>query len=471
MVNIFIFQTLIPRNTVTFGAMLFAVVDIETTGGSANNSKITEIAIVITDGETILEEYDSLVDPGMFIPAFITNLTGITNQMVEDAPDFGHIAERVSELLADKVFVAHNVNFDYSFVKKQLEESGFPITTKKMCTVRYSRKMEPGHKSYSLGNICAHFGIKNLDAHRAMSDTKATVQLLHELLRKDYNQFWKTYVTGTGKEVNLPSGLDINTFNNLPEKPGVYYLKNDVGEILYIGKALKIKSRVAQHFSGKKTSPKTTAFHKQVCNVEFYLTGSELLALLFEDSEIRTHWPPFNKAQKSNPKKFHLSYYKDQNDNWRIGIIEGKYQGTKLLTTFSWMGARELLMDLVKEHKLSPTLCQIELPINEHITSSIHNTNFENLIQNYISNPVDFVIWEKGRKNSEEAFILVKESQFHGFGFLPQGNKSTDYSHLQNHLTFAKSSGSTSKYITTYLETTENLSLAAIKYNQENLLF
>ena len=111
--------------------MLFAVVDIETTGGNAKTGKITEIAIVITDGESIIDEYESLVDPDQFIPPFITNLTGITNQMVEDAPDFGQIAEKVSELLRDKIFVAHNVNFDYSFVKKQLEESGFPITKKK----------------------------------------------------------------------------------------------------------------------------------------------------------------------------------------------------------------------------------------------------------------------------------------------------------------------------------------------------
>tara|TARA_R110002050_G_scaffold176775_1_gene309752 strand:- start:13735 stop:15084 length:1350 start_codon:yes stop_codon:yes gene_type:complete len=449
--------------------MLFAVVDIETTGGNANTGKITEIAIVITDGESIIEEYESLVDPGMFIPSFISNLTGITNQMVEDAPDFGHIAEKVSTLLADKIFVAHNVNFDYSFVKKQLDEAGFAMPTKKMCTVRYSRKIVPGHKSYSLGNICAQFGIKNLDAHRAMSDTKATVQLLHELLRRDYDQFWKTYLKN-GKEVNLPSNLDLEIFNSLPEKPGVYYMKNSVGEILYIGKAVKIKSRIAQHFSGK-VSAKEAGFHKEVSNITYFLTGSELLAFLYEDSEIRKYWPPYNKAQKSNPTKYHLGYYKDQNSHWRIGIIKGKFIGKKLLTTYSWMAAREQLMQLVKEYELSPTLCQIEMPINTHVTEEIHNQNFENLIAKHVQNPIDFVIWEQGRNYNEEAFILIKQNQFHGFGFIPYGQKTTDYQQLQPKLTIANSSGVTSKHITSYIEANDNLSLSLMKYEDLGMLF
>ncbi len=450
--------------------MLFAVVDIETTGGNANLGKMTEIAIVITDGESIIEEYDSLVDPGMHIPPFITNLTGITNQMVEDAPPFHHIASKVADLLKDKVFVAHNVNFDYSFIKKELEEAGFQAPTKKMCTVRYSRKMVPGHKSYSLGNICLHFGIKNMDAHRAMSDTKATVQLLHELFRLDHKEFWKTYLTND-KEVNLPSGLDLETFTNLPEEPGVYYLKNDKGEILYIGKAVKIRSRVAQHFSGKKTSEKSTGFHKEVCHVEYFLTGSEILALLHEDSEIRKHWPPYNKSQKNPPTKYNLSYYKDQNDNWRVGIIKGKFIGKSLLTAYSLMSARENLFEIVKQNDLSPSLCQITVPVNAHITDELHNSNFETLIGNHQENPLNFVIWEAGRKPNEESFILIKEGQFHGFGFIRTGQKTTDYAILKEKLEPANPSGITAKYVSNYILTQENVSLSIMEYNDSQLLF
>lgn len=450
--------------------MLFAVVDIETTGANANSGKITEIAIVITDGETILDEFDSLVDPGMHIPAFITNLTGITNQMVAEAPKFHYIAAKIESLLKDKVFVAHNVNFDYSFVKMELEEAGYSVPTKKLCTVRYSRKMVPGQKSYSLGNICSHFGIKNMDAHRAMSDTKATVQLLHELFRIDYKEFWKTYLNN-GKEVNLPSGLDLESFTNLPEEPGVYYLKNDQGEILYIGKAVKIRSRVGQHFSGTKTSEKSTGFHKEVCHVDYVLTGSELLALLHEDSEIRKHWPPYNKSQKSTPTKFNLSYYKDQNDNWRVGIIKGKFNGRSLLTTYSLLSARESLFDIVKQHELSPILCQITVPINAHVTDELHNTNFEILIENHQENPLNFVIWELGRNAKEESFILIKEGQFHGFGFIKLGQKTTDYNLLKDKLEPANPSGITAKYVSNYILTNSDVSLSIIEYNDTQLLF
>ena len=449
--------------------MLFAVVDIETTGGNAKTGKITEIAIVITDGESIIEEYESLVDPDQFIPPFITNLTGITNQMVEDAPDFGQIAEKVSQLLSDKIFVAHNVNFDYSFIKKQLEESGYPISKKKMCTVRYSRKMVPGNPSYSLGNICSYFGIKNLDAHRAMSDTKATVQLLHELLRLDYNDFYKSYLKD-GKEVNLPSGLSLKSFNRLPEKPGVYYMKDDVGKIIYIGKAKKIKSRVGQHFSGK-TSKKEAAFHMLVNSVEFELLGSELLALLFEDSEIRKHWPTYNKAQKSTPTRFHIGYYTDQNEKWRIGIIKGKYAGKKLLTTYSLLSAREHLISLVKEHQLNPELCQVEIPNSKIISHEEHHLNLNNLINNHIPTPTDFVIWEKGRHYGEDSFILIKQSQFHGFGFIPRGQKTTNYSELKQLMVPANSSGVTEKYIMNYITSQENLSVSIIQFRDEGLLF
>ena len=338
-----------------------------------------------------------------------------------------------------------------------------------MCTVRYSRKMVPGNTSYSLGNICSYFGIKNLDAHRAMSDTKATVQLLHELLRLDYNGFYKSYLKD-GKEVNLPSSLSLETFNNLPEKPGVYYMKNSVGKIIYIGKAKKIKSRVAQHFSGK-ISEKEAAFHKLVHEVEFKLMGSELLALLFEDSEIRKHWPIYNKAQKSTPTRFHIGYYSDQNGKWRIGIIKGKYTGKKLLTTYSLLSAREHLISMVKEHNLNSELCQVEVPINKNVTLEEHHLNLNNLINNHIPTPTNFVIWERGRNYGEDSFILIKQSQFHGFGFIPRGNKTTNYTELKQKMISTNSSGVTEKYIMNYINSQDNLSVSIIQFKEEGLLF
>jgi len=451
--------------------MLFAVVDIETTGGSANNSKITEIAVIITDGKEILDSYESLDDPGIHIPNFITNLTGITNQMVEGAPDFNHIAQRVSELLNDKIFVAHNVNFDYSFVKKQLDEAGFPITDKKMCTVKYSRKVTPGHKSYSLANNCLRLGITNNAAHRAMGDTKATTILLHKLLVLDTIEEWKTQVYGKQKELNLPTHLESQVFNNLPEEPGVYYMKDKLGKIQYIGKAKNIKARIQQHFSGSKTDSKSQALYRTIADIHTVLTGTEFLALLVEDSEIRKHWPPLNKAQKSNPTKFHLSYYKDQNNNWRLCIVKGKLTGQKLLTVFSWLEAREILMELVKQHQLHPDYCQVKLPVNEDVTEEFHNYNFQTMVDSYVQDPINFVIWEEGLSPNETAFILIKDGLFFGHGFIPNDKTSTNYTQLQPYVTPSIPSGMSAKYVASYLQSKSNLSISIIQYQENMLLF
>lgn len=161
---------------------MYAVVDIETTSGSPKSGKITEIAIYIYNGTEITEEFVSLVNPECEIPYYITNITGITNQMVANAPKFYEIAKEIVNITSNKIFVAHNVNFDYNFIKKEFKELGYHFSRKKMCTVQLSRKYIPGHSSYSLGKICADLGIPINGRHRAAGDAFATVQLLSKIL-------------------------------------------------------------------------------------------------------------------------------------------------------------------------------------------------------------------------------------------------------------------------------------------------
>jgi DNA polymerase-3 subunit epsilon len=163
---------------------MYAIVDIETTGGHANSNGITEIAIYIFDGDKVVDEFVSLVNPQYPIPPFLESYTGITNQMVQRAPKFNQIAPKVFELLKDNIFIAHNVNFDYSFIHYQLQQNGFDLNTDKLCTVRLSRKVFPGYKSYSLGNICGALGIPVHNRHRAAGDAIATVKLFHKRLKR-----------------------------------------------------------------------------------------------------------------------------------------------------------------------------------------------------------------------------------------------------------------------------------------------
>ena len=155
----------------------YAIVDIETTGGNASHSRITEIAIIIHDGTKVIDRWETLVNPQKNIPPAIFALTGITNEMVSDAPVFDAISDKVFELLSDRIFVAHNVNFDYSFVRHELETAGLKWTAKKLCTVRAARKIRPGMLSYSLGRLCKSLDIDLENRHRAGGDADATAIL------------------------------------------------------------------------------------------------------------------------------------------------------------------------------------------------------------------------------------------------------------------------------------------------------
>ncbi|MGB0980156.1 MAG: exonuclease domain-containing protein, partial [Croceimicrobium sp.] len=241
---------------------MFAIVDIETTGSYAKGNGITEIAIYISDGLKVIEKFDTLLNPQKPIPYAIQKLTGINDNMVADAPSFAEKAEEIKALLADHIFVAHNVNFDLGFVQAAFKELGYSYNPRRLCTVRYARKIIPGLRSYSLSSLCRHFGLKNDQAHRAWADTEVTSHILHDLLSKDLAGLWQSMIKLNKGEINLPANLPAQEFHDLPMAAGVYYFYNDKGEILYIGKASRLKSRVASHFSADKSSARSMAFKR-----------------------------------------------------------------------------------------------------------------------------------------------------------------------------------------------------------------
>lgn len=165
---------------------MFAIVDIETCGGKFNypTSRITEICILVHDGLTVTEKFSTLINPDCYISPIYTNITGITNEMVKDSPKFHQIAKTIHEITDNKIFVAHNVSFDYNFIKGEFASLGFNYDRKKLCTVQLSRKLLPGKKSYSLGNLCQSLGIPNSARHRAEGDAMATAQLFDLLMQQ-----------------------------------------------------------------------------------------------------------------------------------------------------------------------------------------------------------------------------------------------------------------------------------------------
>ncbi|CAN5177604.1 hypothetical protein BH23BAC1_BH23BAC1_47480 [soil metagenome] len=269
---------------------MYAIVDIETTGGYAERNKIVEIAIIIHDGITVVDEFETLINPERFIPSSISAIHGISNAMVQHAPTFAELAEKIYEFLDGKIFVAHNVNFDYGFIKYEFELLGRQINLKKLCTVRLCRKLISGLSSYSLGNLCRHLKIVNESRHRAGGDARATAILFGILLSKDIEGFIDISLKKNSREALFPANLPKEQYETLPEKTGVYYFLDEKCNVIYLGKAKNIKSRITSHFSGTATSWSRQNFKSKIYGISYELTGNELIALLFESHEIKRLW-------------------------------------------------------------------------------------------------------------------------------------------------------------------------------------
>src|SRR5690606_31784257 len=260
----------------------YAIVDIETTGGYASGSGITEIAILIHDGARVVDRFTSLINPHRPIPLAIQALTGITDALVADSPAFNELAPRIFEWLADRVFVAHNVNFDYSFLKHHLAAAGYHLDVRKLCTVRMSRKLRPGLPSYSLGKLCDALGIPISHRHRASGDAEATAILFGQLVQGDSEGVIAEMLKKTSKHQQLPPNLPKEQFDALPNCAGVYYFRDKGGKAIYVGKALDIRKRVAQHFTGHTPQVQRQHFLRHIHAVTYERCGTELMALLLE---------------------------------------------------------------------------------------------------------------------------------------------------------------------------------------------
>ena len=396
---------------------MFAIVDIETTGSHAQGNGITEIAIYISDGLKVIKRFDTLLNPGKPIPFAIQNLTGIDDNMVADAPSFADKSEEIRDLLADHIFVAHNVNFDLGFVQAAFKEQGINYNPRRLCTVRYSRRIIPGLRSYSLSNLVKHFGLKNDQAHRAWADTEVTTHILHDLLRQDIQGVWQSMIKLNKGEVNLPANLPAQEFHDLPMAAGVYYFYNEKGEVLYIGKATRLKSRVASHFSADKSSAKRAAFKREIAHIHYRLCGNILVAGLLEDHEIRKHWPPYNRAQKNPKLRFGVFAYRNQRGDWCLGINRIGGQQAFIAKFHSLEKARTWLAQEVEERGLDPALCGF--PSQGQSAIAGHNEAAESLVNDLKENQNACLWIGQGRSSGERSFIYLDQQGFKGIGFIP----------------------------------------------------
>jgi DNA polymerase-3 subunit epsilon len=445
---------------------MYSIIDIETTGNGIMGNKITEISIFNFDGEEIVDEFTSLVNPECEIPHFITGLTGIDDSMVRNAPKWHEIGSKVLEMTQDTIFVAHSVNFDYNVIKNEFKNLGITYTRKKLCTVRLSRKLIPGFNSYSLGKLCSSLNIPLTDRHRARGDAHATVLLFKKLMAtKEAENVFKTFLNSRSQEATLPPGLPKEVFEKLPNAAGVYYFKDEKGSIIYIGKAIDIKKRILGHFYNK--SNKESLLCKATHDIDYELSGSELVALLMESDAIKQHYPKYNSSQKRNPQEFAIFSYEDRN-----GILHLAYNTLKMapdpICTFNTITeCRSFLEEMCKTYRLCPKFCHLQentqscshysLSCCEGICRekeplSAYNAKVKRTIEEVRKKNQDILITEKGRQPSEEAFVLITGGQYRGFGFIEKNEQVTSLEDLENYLERKKENLDTKRIISWYLK-------------------
>jgi DNA polymerase-3 subunit epsilon len=423
---------------------LYAILDIESTGGKYNEEGITEIAIYKFDGHVVVDQFISLVNPERKIQSFVVGLTGINNDMLRHAPKFYEVAKRIVEITEGCILVAHNAKFDYRMLRLEFDRLGYAYERKTLCTVKLSKKLLPGFDSYSLGKLVKNLGIPITDRHRASGDALATVKLFKMLLDKDTDKS----IISSNLKLNSISSVDqklIKLIDQLPNAVGIYYFADHEGTIIYVGKSKDIKKRANQHFTSE--APKSKEIQNQVASVDFEKTGNELLALLKENQAIKRLKPKFNTALKKDLFTHGLYVFEDHkgyknlcvsklnpNENYITSFTnfqQGKAFMERMIETY------QLCQRLTGLHKTKGACfnytikkCDGACLQKESITS--YNARVDELIQFYDYRSKNMILQDRGRHPGEKSVVLIENGELAGAGYAELNFQIDSISILKN---------------------------------------
>ena len=445
---------------------MYAIVDIETTGGYAAANGITEISIQVFDGEKIVEQFETLINPNQVIPKYIQAFTGITNEMVQEAPCFEEVAEKIFTILQGNVFVAHNVNFDYSFIKNHLEFYGYTLNTKKLCTLRLARQIFPGLPSYSLGNLCQSLEIELINRHRAGGDAGATVTLFQKLLAQDSKNFISSSLHRNSKEQVLPPNVPQQHFAQLPATPGVYYFHDNKNKVIYVGKAKNIKKRVNSHFSNNSDSRQRQNFLRYTYAISFKSCGTELMASILEAAEIKRLWPVFNQAQKQPEDVYGIYLYEDQNGYHRLVIDKKRRHSTPVCSFHYKVDIHNFLKKLIARYNLCPRLCYIQVDnekcvgmLEEYCYGACEQLEKAHLYNNRVRQALEslkerpsYIVFDKGLQAKDASCIVVEKGSLTCMGYIPAGMSSENMEAIKQCLQPMKENAVIRQLLNRYLE-------------------
>lgn len=406
---------------------MYAILDIETTGGKYDEEGITEIAIYRFDGHEVTDQFISLINPERPIQDFVTKLTGINNKMLRNAPKFYEVAKRIVEITQDTIIVGHNAAFDYRILQTEFRRLGYDYVRTTLCTVELSQQLLPEKESYSLGKLVRSLGIPMSERHRASGDALATLNLFKYLLEKDTK---KTIITASVKnDVRIEmNSRHLKILDELPERLGIFYMHNEEGKIIYIGKHKNIKRRVNQLFTS--LSKRDRYLQRHTYKVTYEETGNELIATLKEIEVIQLNKPKCNSRNIHNPSEIVYilsSHYNPQ--GYLCFSIELLATQKEIITTFETQSqAKSFLKKITSEFELN------EVDFNGEPVE-IYNTRASKVLTKYGFWHQNVAIVDKGRRVGEKSIILLVDGQIKGYGFFHLNYQLTQLGFLENIIT------------------------------------
>ncbi|WP_281298736.1 exonuclease domain-containing protein [Flavobacterium limnophilum] len=450
---------------------MYAILDIETTGGQFNEEGITEIAIYKFDGHEIVDQFISLVNPEIPIQPFVVKLTGINNAMLRSAPKFFEVAKRIIEMTNDCVLVAHNADFDYRILRTEFRRLGYDFNVKTLCTVELSKNLLPEQPSHSLGKLVRALGIPMADRHRASGDAMATVKLFKMLLDKDLNkEIVKELIKFEIQKGIAPKLMDI--VESLPSKTGVYYIHREDGSLIFIGKSRNIRKRVNQHFTGITKSAKK--IQNEVFTVTYEETGSELIALLKESEEIKIHRPIYNRMSPKSNFSWAIYAEKDANGYLNLKLQKADRRKKEIKSYTSQQEGKEALFRISSHYNLCQKLTGLyetkthcfQHTINEcdgacvgKISALEYNERVQAFIEKNLFDNKTLAILDRGRSITERSVIFVEKGVYKGYAFYDLNYQINTIEILRNIITPMPSNRDTRNSIQSYMRKSKTIKI------------
>ncbi|GAB4507576.1 exonuclease domain-containing protein [Allomuricauda sp.] len=435
---------------------MYAILDIESTGGKYNEEGITEIAIHRFDGHQVVDKFICLINPEREIQPFVAKLTGINNKMLRSAPKFHEVAKRIVEITEGTVLVAHNAQFDYRILRTEFRRLGYDFQRKTLCTVDLSKQLIPEAESHSLGKLARSLGIPMSDRHRANGDALATLKLFKLLLDKDSDKKIITEVIREETHGELsPNQLDM--VFNLPSETGVYYMHDKDGEIIFLGKTKDIKKRVNQHFTN--VGKIARKLQKETKKVTYETTGSELIAILKAYLEQKKNRPRYNHVSKKKLFTHTIDFSLNGTEHIVLDVEKDRTLEHKKMAFNGTEAAKSFLNKINEEFELCPSSLGQEVCMSEQNKGIAENCNekVRAAFEKYSIQNKDIALTDRGRQTGERSFILIKNGRLQGFGFVDLNHQINNIHILESIMTPMKSDENTTFIVEAYLRKNNRL--------------